>query len=799
MSGPESSAAIEPLRQLGIMPALIAGWSAFPAFMLLLTSQLNHLYTQFAPFLLSIEMEPQNLSSFLIITFRVLLLLFCCRNMIAFSWDVFVDSVRQYPTMNPLLFRNSQKAARALGCGSFPARLMVLLHLTSAISLICALRLARRFKVINTENFNEQRIFLRFTFNLILKTLYFINVFPNYQLNVLKSFFSVYVSFSDVLLVSWILRSDIGCLTNNPGIQKAYPWGEANEEYQRQILTLNFLLLVIVNVLPFCLFSILMCRKGVKVLEEPQDWTVVMRRCRNVSMAIVVVGWGFSLCMTGLLPSFFSLCLLINGISLNRFLLSSVVESIRFGVALWIDLKSNIGRALRWLVQPYRGQASLIEMVTSFILPVCGVLFIFLMVEAPRRATIWTCLRLAIGIHFNILYKYQVQATRWGRRGSFFQHGIDVVIFLPLASILAVAVLKAWGRRYDFTRALKLPGQQNRPASFFRVAGGAQCVKISSIMGTLELSRTNVRDEVEACAVSAFRASHPSYTFCNTSIGGASLLDYSLISLLSYLDKDSSDFHALFDPMAATDDWELEHEDAWGPATQDTSQNDDTAMVAVTGIPRARVLQLFSPSRNLSVIAVAGTNPLRPYDIFQDVLLFHRAFTFELASQFSPPLKWIPQKWKSFILSLSSLPLHLLGSTNPYWYYHHTLIEEVKAQQRRKGIGRVVLTGHSLGGAIAQIVAAGAHVPVVSISSPGVSLLLSSLGIDPEPLKYLSVNVVHENDVLPMLDKLMGTVFILGCGSANPFRCHQPGQTICELLSHCKGSSAFIQCRLYQA
>lgn len=140
---------LEPFKQLGILPTLIAGWSAFPAFMLLLTTSLNFLYTHFAPFLLIIETEPQCIESFAAITVRVLLLLFACRNVIAFSWDMFVDSVRQRPTLNLLLFRNCQEATRALGCKRFPDRLMFLLHLTSALALAGSLRLANRFNIVD--------------------------------------------------------------------------------------------------------------------------------------------------------------------------------------------------------------------------------------------------------------------------------------------------------------------------------------------------------------------------------------------------------------------------------------------------------------------------------------------------------------------------------------------------------------------------------------------------------------------------------------------------------------------------
>jgi hypothetical protein len=77
------------------------------------------------------------------------------------------------------------------------------------------------------------------------------------------------------------------------------------------------------------------------------------------------------------------------------------------------------------------------------------------------------------------------------------------------------------------------------------------------------------------------------------------------------------------------------------------------------------------------VVAIAGTNPLKAYDVFQDILLFHRAFTFEIAVILSPSLKWIPLQWKSYILSLSSVALELVAKPNPYFYYHHALIQAV--------------------------------------------------------------------------------------------------------------------------
>jgi hypothetical protein len=95
------------------------------------------------------------------------------------------------------------------------------------------------------------------------------------------------------------------------------------------------------------------------------------------------------------------------------------------------------------------------------------------------------------------------------------------------------------------------------------------------------------------------------------------------------------------------------------------------------------------------------------------------------------------------------------------------------------------------------VVATGSQVPVVAISAPGVYLSSRGFGINHDSLKYIVIDVIHENDVVPKLDRLTGSIFTLGCGATNPFICHQPGQTICELLCHCGGSKAFSQCLFF--
>lgn len=273
---------------------------------------------------------------------------------------MFVDSVRQRPTLNPLLFRNCREAARALGCKRFPNRLMVLLHLTSALAMAGSLRLANRFNIVDLGPLGGPGICWLFLFNFVGKAWCFQCLTPCCGKGLRSTLSCFYMSCSEAALLLLVLAPDLNrvAISTTGDHHHSYPWVETSGDGQRQILTLNFFFLVLTNVAPFCLFSALVCKMGMKALEDPPTWQAVVEPCRALSMAIVVIGWALSLQMTGWSPSFFSLCLLITGASMSRFLLFLIVEDIRLGVVVWALAKARVMRlqdffrALYWGLRP---------------------------------------------------------------------------------------------------------------------------------------------------------------------------------------------------------------------------------------------------------------------------------------------------------------------------------------------------------------------------------------------------------------------------------------------------------------
>jgi len=110
-----------------------------------------------------------------------------------------------------------------------------------------------------------------------------------------------------------------------------------------------------------------------------------------------------------------------------------------------------------------------------------------------------------------------------------------------------------------------------------------------------------------------------------------------------------------------------------------------------------------------------------------------------------------------------------------------------------------VLTGHSLGGGLARIVAAIEHLPNIAFSPPGVAqsyykFVYNEFKTDEElraagsMLHHNSVAIVPENDPVTIVDTQVGLIQRIGCVSSSQAMqnaCHMLEGTISELLTRC--------------
>ncbi|KEG12777.1 hypothetical protein DQ04_01431060 [Trypanosoma grayi] len=183
---------------------------------------------------------------------------------------------------------------------------------------------------------------------------------------------------------------------------------------------------------------------------------------------------------------------------------------------------------------------------------------------------------------------------------------------------------------------------------------------------------------------------------------------------------------------------------------------------------RAVFRHIYSPSKNTSVIAVRGTDITSPFDILQNMLLFSETFFFKMLANILPLSSLIPERViVDYVAASSAISASLLGG--PPKDYYHLHVEDYLRSVNSK---HIVLTGHSLGGVVAHIVAARAHLPGVAFSSPGINLMRKKLGIDPDAIDGFTTNVIVSNDFTVDLDTPGGTVHHIQCEHKTAEVCH---------------------------
>lgn len=193
-----------------------------------------------------------------------------------------------------------------------------------------------------------------------------------------------------------------------------------------------------------------------------------------------------------------------------------------------------------------------------------------------------------------------------------------------------------------------------------------------------------------------------------------------------------------------------------------------------------------SPDNKTSVFAVRGTH--LPLEILQDINIWAPIAIPQFASFFGPDLTSVAAQ---AVLVLSTL---LYGEYMQKKYYSE-LLRYVKTRIHEEKQRRFYITGHSLGGGLAQLVSMETDVPAITFSAPGVAatrLLISDNQTlqkkAAEHLHRLSYSVVPDNDLVPQVDKQLGTQIRVGC-NLSPLGCHSVGETMCDLLLYCGHSN----------
>jgi len=256
------------------------------------------------------------------------------------------------------------------------------------------------------------------------------------------------------------------------------------------------------------------------------------------------------------------------------------------------------------------------------------------------------------------------------------------------------------------------------------------------------------------------------YPLCNQRWHDLDIVDFSLMSYLAYWKGEGGmtcmdvRFNQEFSELFDINDW---------------SKREDISATSVA------FYDLYSKSRNLSVISIRGTTS-RFLDILQDVDLYADIGLFQVISTFMPVMNILPDTLIVDLVRIASIPE--FWTSNNHHYYHPVLQYVSKIKNRN-----VIIVGHSLGGAIAQIVGARLEQTAFAFSAPGIFYTRRKVGVSLQNIEKYTINIVPFKDPVTKIDKHGGLVQQIMCREKNPAECHSITLTMCELWRSCRPST----------
>ncbi|KAJ3168073.1 hypothetical protein HK101_011687 [Irineochytrium annulatum] len=179
----------------------------------------------------------------------------------------------------------------------------------------------------------------------------------------------------------------------------------------------------------------------------------------------------------------------------------------------------------------------------------------------------------------------------------------------------------------------------------------------------------------------------------------------------------------------------------------------------------------------LSVVAVRGTSTLD--DVFQDLYLWSTSALLQLSSFMGTMVAlWPPEAVDQ--LAQVIMTFGPIDSTLVYWNKVEAHVDYLQKQNRT-----VIMTGHSLGGAVAAIVAGHKSISSASFSAPGLGYSVGRYGLSLKSLQKYTVNIVPWHDAVPCFDLQVGLIQSIPCRKEEFLSCHSLDLTIDTLTTQC--------------
>lgn len=206
---------------------------------------------------------------------------------------------------------------------------------------------------------------------------------------------------------------------------------------------------------------------------------------------------------------------------------------------------------------------------------------------------------------------------------------------------------------------------------------------------------------------------------------------------------------------------------------------------AVPRVVAARLCRNSSSHGQCTVVmAVRGTSS--KLEVMTDIGIFSTVAVLQVLDKVAPVLGTLPVSVLALILSYFRSGF-LKGAQHEI--IHN--LQETKQQLEKKWPGDAfVATGHSLGGAFAELLGARLKIPAVGFSAPGQFYMMKTYKIDRESVSQNLVTIMPSLDPVPHVAKHMDMVQHIQCRDENgvhrkPWSCHSLENTMCELWRVC--------------